>query len=222
MANEVRMIVEQEIRDSVKELTVYSIQAKYPEFDYLDIIAAFKKLELEGFGVMAVGRRGLPTRFIKGACRVPLLSNNEIELLTSIISSLPPGTEVTLGDSKCLSIMVDDTPVFTARSRAALLEGASMMDKQGLGLFIIGRKGKMSRFIVGMSKADFLPTSRTFASSEIVEDQKQYNVLNGILFQAPNGVHATLDAAMKEANLDSSVRNNVIENVAKFGYYKFQ
>jgi hypothetical protein len=216
----VKSIVEKVIQESKSEdIEIDSVLDQYPDFDRVDVVNAMKALQHENLGVLVVGRRNKKTRFRKGYMRVPVgLNQSNLDQLRNCLSTLKHGTEFPLEDGH--GSTQNATEFFQGNKNHAL-EALKQLESEGLGLFLIGRRGGYSRFVVGLSREEFSNKAKTslvkmvpIKNDNVVElhtvEQKtsldktnnvKYTVVSGIMFKSEEADEEGY-ASVKEA-LDS-------------------
>jgi len=202
----VKSIVEKLIQESKSDdVEVDSVMEQYPEFDRVDIVNAMKALQQDNLGVLVVGRRNKKTRFRKGYMRVPVgLNQTSLDQLRNCISTLKHATEFPLEDGHG---SVQNATEFFQGNKNHALEALKQLESEGLGLFLIGRRGGHSRFIVGLSREEFANKVKTSLvkitpkNTNVVElhtavnegkveyktldkDSVKYTIVSGIMFKS--------------------------------------
>jgi len=222
MANEVKFLIKDLIINSANdETTITDIFKKYSDFDAernrTDVLLALRQLEAEGLGVLAVGRRGKPTRFIRGAVRVDININAAIqEKIKKIVSVMEVGKTLVLENDGNLTI--DNFLVAVETNRVQVIECLKLFQKENLGLFIIGRKGGKSRFL----KKEAIPEEPVLQTEENNESDITYNVINNVLFKSAyiKTGYPSIEAADAELNLHELFDMELLKsNLSEFGYF---
>ena len=156
----VKEIVEQVIISSTEDdIEVNTIENLHPEFDRVDIVNAMKALEVEKVGVLIVGRRNKKTRFRRGYMRLPTeLNKNSVEQLKNCILTLDRGSEFPLDSTD--GNQQNATRFFNGNKNHAV-EALKALEAEGLGVFLIGRRGGLSRFVVGVCRDDLLNKTKS-------------------------------------------------------------
>lgn len=165
----VKEIIEKVIMSSPEDdVEVDTIIEQFPEFDRIDIVSAMKMLELEKVGVLIVGRRKKKSRFRRGYMRLPTnLDKESLELLRNCILTLDKGTEFPLDGSGSFSR--NATEFFHGNKNHAV-EALKLLETEGLGVFLIGRRKLFSRFIKGICRDDLLNKTKTTTLVKIVKE----------------------------------------------------
>ena len=247
MANEVRQMVKDLVLATQKEeLTVDDIFAIYTDFDpernRIDVLSALRGLEVEGLGVLAVGRRGKFTRFIKGAKRIRSNINADIQSsINNIITNMQDSKELVLeknGDST-----IDGVVIYHNDNRSQVIECVKDFEQKEMGVFIIGRRGGQSRFIKGVKRAEIIkhksekvqpkPQPSIIINSIMdkcdlqkvptipkTEVPTRYNIINNVVFKCAEGGFGTIEELIKQNNIAEKFEPKTIEeNLEKFGYF---
>ena len=214
-------------------------KAKNYEIDRIDIVAALKEMEAEGYGVFWKGRRGKKTRFIKGAKRVPAsVDQIALGLLRDEVSTKPKDHVILVSLDECIEKAEDDEDSlkeleqykchvdaahFFGGKVAKAVDALKVLQDEGLGVFIIGRRGKLSRFVCGITKDEMKNKPKGImlkaAIVEKVTDTKSFNVINGVIFKAPDGKYPTIKDAMEGANIENISVDIISAEVDKYGYF---
>jgi len=227
MANEVKRMVEEFIKSTDQvEISVDDILEQYPEFDpdrnRVDILAALRMLENDKLGALAVGRRGKKTRFIKGAMRIKSsIDENRFNILKSIIENMSDQQELVLEANDSLTI--HGGVVYDNDKRMRVIDYLKTFEENGLGVFIIGRRGGMSRFIKGGTRNSI--KNKTFVIEEQVEPiqnfSKKYNLVNDVIFQHENGKYNSINDVLNAAGVmcNDEEKNGVQKELEALGYY---
>jgi len=168
MANEVKNIIQELVQNAVEsEISVEFVEEHFPEFDRVDIVAALRQMEGDGLGVLAVGRRGKKTRFIKGGERIiGDLDVQKLEMLKGFIASMQDNEELVLDKrDKETVLTVNGIELYTDKNRTWIIDYLRILEQIGLGMFLIGRRSGKSRFIKGASRKDnklkcFIPAKK--------------------------------------------------------------
>lgn len=231
MANELQAIVFDLIKSSKDpEITIEKIFELCPDLDsernYMGVIRALKALEETGAGVFAIGRRGRKSRFIKGAIRIKSkLDQAEVDLVKSFVEKLTDNQFIILNSNN--ELVLDNVVLYKTKDRTAMIEIFKMLESNGLGYFIIGRRGAQSRFAKTSAKANknkvFIPNDKAPSKEEIKTEQVcRYNVINNVLFQCVgiDGGYNTVEEVMKVANIEDKFDVSYVkEHLSKFGYF---
>ena len=207
MTTTVKEIVEKLIASSSEDdIEVNTIENKFPEFDRVDIVNAMKALEVEKVGVLIVGRRNKKTRFRRGYMRLPSeLNKNSVEQLKNHVLSLSRGTEFLLESE-------DDSQQTASRfflgNKNHAVEALKSLESEGLGVFLIGRRGSVSRFVVGVCRDDLLNKTKT----TLVKISKQTNNVIDI-HASTQEQKQEIVPAQENVNEQSSSRYTVISGI---------
>lgn len=188
MTTTVKEIVEKLIMSTpTDDIEVDTIENQFPEFDRVDIVSAMKILESEKVGVLIVGRRNKKTRFRRGYMRLPTGINKcSLEQLRNCVSVLNRGTEFPLDSTG--GSQQNATEFFVGNKNHAI-EALKTLESEGLGVFLIGRRGSFSRFVVGVCRDDLINKTKT----TLVKIPKQsYNVID---------IHSNVQEQIQEENL---------------------
>ena len=237
MANEVKSMVEEIVEaynsGAQIEVDVFAdaFRADGKKIDHIDILNSLKALEKEGKGVLYLGRRKKKTRFIKGASRpnpANLVGEDKVKSLYEFMMTQGVNAE----------IKVDDIlEMFTTRTEA--INALKYMESQNVGIFLIGRRGADSRFIIGTTREAFqqkargiimpsvdplpAPQNGPFAANPIfppiranVPVEDKYNFANNIIFKVPNG--HSLDELVEIWGLNIDL-DKVKTDLASSGFY---
>ncbi|MFZ4768636.1 MAG: hypothetical protein ACOYLO_00550 [Ferruginibacter sp.] len=227
MANEVKVMIENFIRNSKQqEILVEDIFDEYEDFDpernRIDVLMALRMLEQEKLGVLAVGRRGKKTRFIKGAIRVKSnIDENKLNNLKEVIGSMIDNQILLLEEDGNLTI--DTVQVYTGDKRTTTIDYLKTLEEEGLGTFIIGRRGGMSRFIKGAAKNS--AKNKTFVIAAPIEQvQKTFNIINDVIFQHENGKYQTISEILEATGFiyDQEKIQIIQTDLDKLGYYSIK
>ena len=233
MANEVKMMVEEIIEayntGAQIEVNVFAeaFQAGGKDIDHIDILNALKAMESEGKGVLYLGRRKKPTRFIKGASRpnpATLVNEDKITALYNFMKSQSANAEIKVND-------IENR--FSTRTEA--INALKYMESQNVGIFLIGRRGAESRFVIGttreafqqkargiiMPSVDPLPSPQTgpFTTNPVfpqtykptpVEDK--YNFANNVIFKCATGHTLEEIVEIWQLNIDLDMLKTTMES----------
>jgi len=206
------------------------------KIDRADIVKAFQQMEEEGIGTFMKGRRGKPSRFIKGMARtknninkeslnnlkeeLKKLNTGEAMLVSFIDCKEKSNTEEQLCDLEsfeekpCAAQFFDNNIIKT-------VDALKMLQQEGFGSFIIGRRGKFSRFVKGVSKEELQTRPKGLVPKEdliIEEREPKYEIINNIILRTfDDGKFDNLNDAMNEINVDDfeKVKNSINE----LGYF---
>lgn len=230
MANEVKDLIKDFVLGSDKEeITVSEIFEQFPDFDpernRVDVLRSLRALEIEEKGVLAVGRRGRSTRFIKNATRIRTNIPKEMMETMSVIIKNMKDDELLLFQ-KNGDLTIDNNIVYHADNRAQVIECLKDFAENEHGRFIIGRRGGLTRF--QKKVLEVKPEAKEEAiieETEIIEeliepkqDIVKYNIINNILFKTTDGQFSSIEEALKgNGNFDAT---KIKQELDKFGYVK--
>lgn len=214
----------------------YIEKAKNDEIERSQIVNALKELEADGLGVFMVGRRKKSSRFIKGVKRAQnIINKDSLDKLREEINKLSQGDVMlaSFNDAKeranedqlaeledykdkiCASQFFNDN---TAKAVDAL----KLLQEEGLGSFVIGRRGKFSRFVKGVSKDELQTRPKGLIPVEdfIIEERNpKYNVIHNLILRTyDSGEFDNLHEAMNKLNIEDS--QEVESSINKLGYYQ--
>jgi hypothetical protein len=235
MAITVREIVEGIINENENtEVDVDFLEEVTEKIDRVDIVEALKQMEDEGLGIFMKGRRGKKSRFVKGVQRAKNILNKEsLDNLREAIKNLND-QDVMLAsfpdcEEKATEDQIDELGEYRGKPYASqffndntskAVEALKLLQREGLGSFLIGRRGKFSRFVKGVSKDELQNRPKGIIPKEsIVEerDPKYMVVHNIILKNYDEGEFDSLPEAMNSLGVDDE--SLVKESINKLGYY---
>ena len=157
MANEVKNIIQELVQNANEsEISVEFVEEHFPEFDRVDIVAALRQMEGDGLGVLAVGRRGKKTRFIKGGERIiGDLNVDKFNMLQGFVASMQDNEELVLDkEDKETVLTVNGAELYRDKNRTWIIDYLRILEQTGWGMFLIGRRSGKSRFIKGATRKD--------------------------------------------------------------------
>ncbi len=218
MSGEVKKIISDIIMQSEdNEITLASIQEMHKDIDKVDIIAVLRELEQENLGVLAVGRRGHPTRFLKGHERV--IGNvppNQLEAFRNKINEMQNNE----------TIEVTEALDLFSNKKTVVIDAMKVLEKEGLGLFLIGRRGSKSRFVKGKSiirNKIFFPASEkqnpVSQTKQTTSSSVKYNVANNLLFgmSGISGGFDSIEEALQAEGISADA-DTVKQELSKAGF----
>lgn len=243
MGDEELITVKQIVEDIVSnfenksEIEVqYIVELNENKIDRGDIVRAFQQMEDEGLGVFMKGRRGKPSRFVKGMTRtknhinkefldnlreeVIKLNNGEVMLASFTDCEEKADTreqllELESFQNKCHAAQFFDD------NTAKAVDALKVLQQEGLGSFIIGRRGKFSRFVKGVSKDELQARPKGLVPKEesiIEERDPKYEVVNNIILRTfDEGEFDNLNDAMNKINVNDF--DEVNNSINKLGYF---
>lgn len=239
MSITVKQIVEKYVSQSTKEdIEIEEILEAHPEFSRLDVVNSLKALESEKVGVLVVGRRQKRTRFRKGYMRAPLsLNENYMNNLRNEVLSLDDGTELFLENTQNSSTYAVK---FFHGNKNQTVEALKQLEQEGLGVFLIGRRGSYSRFVKGLSREEFLakttksnlikiPTQPVVVEIPKVEKKtviQKYTVVSGIVFKSDpedtDDGFDTLEEALNSVDYYTNDFDKIQTDLDNNGFYKLE
>jgi len=235
----VKQIVEEIVAgfDNKSEIEVqYIVDLNEDKIDRADIVKAFQQMEEEGVGTFMKGRRGKPSRFVKGMTRAKNPINKEsLDRLREEIDKLNQGEVMLASFTDCEEKAETEEQKYELEefenkphaaqffdgNTAKAVDALKVLQKEGLGSFIIGRRGKFSRFVKGVSKDELQARPKGLVPKEesvIEERDPKYEVVHNIILRTfDEGTYDNLHDAMIEANVDDveAVKNSILE----LGYF---
>jgi hypothetical protein len=214
----------------------YIVEMNEEKIDRSDIVKAFQQMEEEGVGTFMKGRRGKPSRFVKGMTRAKNPINKEaLDALREEIQKLNHGDAMLASLIDCeekaeTEEQLCELEEFKGKSHAAqffddntakAVDALKILQKEGLGSFIIGRRGKFSRFIKGVSKDELQSRPKGLVPKEesiIEERDPKYEVVRNIILRTfDEGKFDNLHDAMIEADVDDLEK--VKDSIQRLGYF---
>ena len=239
MANEVRVLVEDLISaypegaqipiDDVEE----ALRASGKNIDRADIYNALKEIQnTTNAGVLVLGRRQKPTRFCKGYIRTTQkLDETAMNTLKTEMSNIQKGNEMPLDKVET---------IFGDRSKA--IEALRVMENDGLGVFLIGRRGGSSRFVVGVcrdeltakSKAVIIPARKhpepkdgpfadppTAVANGVapVMPNLKFQRVGSVLFKTPIGGSDTIEEVLAMYGYNGDKTDYIKESLELYGHF---
>jgi len=206
------------------------IEIKNNEIDRVDIIRALQEMEKEELGVFIKGRRGKKSRFVKGMVRTfTPISEESLSLLKEEVSQLNQGdvmlaslsyckknaSEEQLTELKEFEDKADASKFFNDNILKAI-DALKILETKNFGTFIIGRRGKFSRFIKGISKDELQNRPKGLAVSE--EKIIKYSIISNVILRTfDEGQFDNLHDAMVTLNVDDV--DAVQKSIKVLGYY---
>jgi len=151
MANEVKLIVKEIITNSTNEEVsideIFETNSDFnPERNRIDVIKAMKSLEIDLNGVLAIGRKGKKTRFIKNAIRVKNKIDETIkEQIRQKVLHLKADESAIIESNG--DLVINNETVYSDKNRIHTIDCLKDFQEEGIGKFIIGRRGAKSRFV---------------------------------------------------------------------------
>lgn len=227
MAGEVKQMILAYINDySDIEVPIDEIIEEFgTKLTRIDVLAALRELENDKIGVLAVGRRGKQTRFIKGATRVRAqINESAMTNLRETVDGLKNGEILSLETAEELFDNKNQT-----------LDALKILQEEGVGRFYIGRRGGESRFVKGVNSGAnnnggilkskmFVVGQQSSGGStqmppQVTNKSEQFVVYNNILIKTHNIKHTAFNS-LKDAigSLDGLIDNidvSVIEDKVK-------
>lgn len=222
MANEVKQLIRSLIDNSTKvEITVDDVFEAYGDLDVernrVDVLSALRELEHEKIGVLAVGRRGHPTRFIKGAIRAKSnVDAKKQEDITNIVKTMDADKALVI--QKNGNLTIDDNVVFHNENRNEIIEILKTLTENGFGTFVIGRRGGQSRFIKKSKEAEAI--DKKVVEDKEIDNSIKFNVINNVLFKTTNEGFSSIKEALENKSILIDDLFKIEEQINKFGYFK--
>jgi len=238
MANEVRTLVEEIIEaypvgaqipvDDIED----SLRANGKDIEHADIYNALREIQnTTDKGVLVLGRRQKPTRFCKGFMRVsPTLNQTDLTTLRADIMAVEKGKDYPLDKAEA---------IFNDRAKA--IEALRSLETEGLGVFLIGRRGGTSRFTVGISrdemsnksKAVIMPSHKLaspktgpFADPPTLSNEAsnpkpelKYQYMNNLIFKTPFGSHDTIESVLEMIGYAGDRVEHIKQNLELYGHF---
>ncbi len=220
MAGEVKSIISEFIKTSTSsEISVEDLLENFPQFTRVDTINVLKQLELDGNGALCVGRRGKSTRFMKNAHRIKVSIDEKVmQSLRDEINSMTTNDFISVKDA---------SEKYFSNNLNLTIEALKEIEAEGLGIFLIGRRGAVSRFIVGASREKIVkePKVRNIpVQVETVPPQIEvkYKLVNGIIINAVgcDDGFDQLEALISAENLSIENLDEVKSGVKTAGYFQ--
>jgi len=224
------------------------IEISNGEIDRIDIVNVFSCMEEEELGVFWRGRRGKQSRFVKGARRVsPAVNKVQLDNLREYIKTkVEKGNAVLVSYEDCFEKAGDDPDLaseleqykdhvdgawFFGGKISKAVDALKILQEEGLGTFVIGRRGKFSRFIYGVSKEELKAKPKGMILSNDIENVEKpvsinveyenpgYNIVRGLILPAKfSGNYKTLGEVIEAANISVDIEE-VAEQIKKNNYY---
>lgn len=132
------------------EIVVDVIAEKFTNFNRNHILVALKELEKEKVGYFIPGRKGAKSRFCFGVKKQKVI-NSRVSVLISALTKLIESKKKTANDSQIVIYTDDLIKKFSSRD---IIDAFSIMENNGLGIYLVGRKGNKSRFEVGRTREE--------------------------------------------------------------------
>jgi len=203
------------------EIDVEHVMEFNDGIERIDVVNAMKALEFEGQGILWKGRRGKKTRFIKGAKRTIVeIDKEDLQQFEEHMDTMAKGDTILVSFDECEKRLKDDPELkeelekyrgqkdvsFFFGKTTSAVDALKHLQHENRGTFIIGRRGKFSRFIVGMSKQDLIAKPKGLILTNIEEEQKpvRYDIKNNVIFKTYDGQFISIKDAINELGTEIS------------------